>query len=585
VSNAVAELLNQVRSKALGISADRELLSIIDSLEAAYTMQDSQLNKTHSWLSDAQIAAESARKETKLAEKTLKETQTELRIALEKNVLLTEALRLEIARKFGKSSEKWTDAECLQAQLFNEAEYILQVLPAEPEPVAEPATPEAPVATTKINKRRGGRDSFPDSIPRKETILDIPESEKVCPLTGSQRPCIGQDVSEQLEMEPIQFFVRRIIRLKYGSFDGGTGGVVTAPVPFQIYPKSLLGHSVIAQIITNKYCDALPFYRQEHVLARSGISISRQTMARAIAAAAETLSPMKKIIVESLMKCKVLHADETRIRVLNDHGIKKEGNSYMWVLAGTHEGIKLVHFHYGGGRDSGVAKELLYGFRGILMVDGYGAYPAATHGTGIILAACMAHVRRNFHDIVKADSKNPHAREALSLIGKLYAIERDIADATDDERLAARQEKSLPIFEEFRTWLYKQAETALPRSTLGKAVAYAVALLNRLEVFLDNPDLPIDNNRAENCLRPFVIGRKNWLFHAQASGAEDSAFLYSLVETAKANGVEPMHYFQFLFNCYKKFGPDAMPWYEIFPRANLQTYADSIGVPYGFERG
>ena len=219
-------------------------------------------------------------------------------------------------------------------------------------------------------------------------------------------------------------------------------------------------------------------------------------MARAAGAVAETLMPLHDLIIARLSKCEVLCADETRLRVLKESGIKKDGLSYMWVLTGTYQGSTLVRFHYGGGRDSQIAKELLRDFTGILMCDGYGAYPAAVSGSKIVLSACLAHARRKFHDVIKVDSRNVLAQEALTFIKQLYEIERECAEMSVEDRLAARQSRARPIFDSFRKWLYQKSGAVLPKSALGRAIAYTVELLPRLEVYLTNGLVPIDNNRV-----------------------------------------------------------------------------------------
>jgi len=560
---AVAELLNAIRSKSVGPSGDRELLSVADTLEALFASQEQDLTTIHGMLSREQ--------------REKQEIQSEYRLLQLKYQALEEWKRIDLARRFGRSSERWTDDERNQAQLFNELEASLPP----PELTAdEPANTSAhQPASSKGNKPRGKRETLPDNLPRQEVRIDLPESAKVCATCGLDMVQVSEEISERLQVKPIEFYVERTVRPSYGC-SCGCGGIKAAPVPAQVYPKSILGDTVIAQILVSKFCDALPFYRQERILARSGIDIARQTMARSGLAVAEFLAPLAELLWQRLERCAVICADETRLRVLNENGLKKEGNSYMWVATGEDAAGIIVRFHYGGGRGATVARELLGKFNGILMCDGYSAYPAAANQLHVTLAACMAHVRRQFHDILKGDPKNLHAQEALELIGALYAIERDCAALSTAERLAQRQLRSHPKFDEFRAWLYAKVASVAPSGALGKAVAYAVNLLPRLEVYLNDGAVPIDNNRAENAIRPFVVGRKNWLFNAEAEGATASAMLYSIIETAKANLVEPMHYLLFLFRCYRKFGHEAMPWSNLFPRPELRSYAETIGVPW-----
>ena len=591
VNIGVIELLNQVRTKAAGQATDTALLTIADLLEQIYKAQHAELEMAHGLVSQfqaevisTQAEASQVRAEASQVRAEASQVRAELRIALQEKALLEERLRIELARRFGRSSEKWTADELLQAELFNEAEFIMATAPAETEVAEVPEASSEPVADTKVpgvkEKRRGGRERLPDNLPRVVTRIELTEAEleKLSSDRGERMVKIGEDISERLQMKPFEFYVEQVIRSIYGSASGS--GIHTMPILPQIFPKSIIGDSVIAQIIASKFCDALPFYRQERILARSGIEISRQTMARAAGAVAEALMPLQELINARLSKCEVLCADETRLRVLNENGIKKDGLSYMWVLTGVCQGNTLVRFHYGGGRESRIAKEILQGFEGILMCDGYGAYPAAVSGGSIVLAACLAHARRKFHDVVKVDSKNALAHEAISIIAQLYAIERECDAMSDEERLSVRQKRAGPVFDGFRQWLYQKSAAVLPKSALGRAISYTVELLPRLTVYLTNGQVPIDNNRAENTIRPFVVGRKNWLFNDQSAGAEVSATLYSIIEIAKANNLEPMHYLTFLFRCYRKFGPENMPWLELLPRTDLRAYADLIGIDW-----
>jgi hypothetical protein len=354
----------------------------------------------------------------------------------------------------------------------------------------------------------------------------------------------------------------------------------------------MIGSSTAAQIITGKYCDALPLYRQQRMFAREGIAISRQTMARTIRAVAERLDPVTRRLNELLLTCPVWGMDETRDRVLNDRGIKKEGQSWIWCTVGERPPpaeqsnsppLRIVLFEYGPGRGGDVAQRRLKDFSGVLMTDRYGAYDAPTRDAGIRHAACMAHVRRKFHDVLKADRKNSHAQEAMALIGKLYEIERAHAHTTPAERLTARQTQSKPVLQAFRTWLFRLGETVMPKSALGQAVRYATNSLEGLEVYLTDPWVPIDNNRVEQQIRPFAVGRRNWLFHHQAHGAEASAKLYSIIGTARENEVEPMHYLRFVLRCMERFHENEMPWDNLLPFPAIRDYAATIDIPWASE--
>jgi transposase len=399
---------------------------------------------------------------------------------------------------------------------------------------------------------------------------------------------IGEDVSERLCIEPARFFVEKTIRPTYGC-GCSCGGIHSSPVPERIIPKSIASPSLLSQILASKFCDALPFYRQANILERDGIEISRATMARWALEAHELLSPLTDLIRSKIRTSPVMNMDETRVRVLHENGETKEGLSWMWCAAaaielpqseGSHRELKLITYHYAPGRDKEVAEELLAGFTGILMSDAYAAYNEPSRNSGIVQAACMAHVRRKFHDVLKIEKSNRMANEALGYIKALYDIERAYTDKPPNERLKARQEKSVPIMKSFWKWLVAEGGQVRPGSTLGKAISYTIPLWPRLEVFLSDGRVPIDNNLIENAIRGFAVGRRNWLFFDQSHGAEASTSFYTIIETARANDIEPMHYLKFLFNCIERFGQDRMPWEQLLPTPAIRTFADSVGIPY-----
>ena len=575
MNGSATQVLNTLRSDAIAAPNQSAILAVADQIEDLIASQENDMNTLHSMVAreQAKLVKVQAKNEAMLREN--------LKLQAEKKEL-EEWKRLALHHRFGKSSERFTPEDDMQALLFNELEATL----TNEAPVDDEITEPASVPADKIDaKPRGKRSRLPDDLPVREVRITVPAEECQCNLCNKEFRKIGEEVSETLEIEPAKYSKLVTIRDIYAQdCNCGTGsGICTAPVPHQVYPKSILGDSVLASVIIAKFCDALPFYRQERIMGRSNIDISRQTMARSSAAVAKWLKPMLELFDTRLGSCSVLCADETRLRVLKENGIKKDGNSYMWVASGADDYGKIVKFHYGGGRGAEIARKLLGDFKGILMCDAYGAYPAAVAGTPITLGACMAHVRRKFHDILKSDSRDPHARKAIELIKALYEVERLGADMTPSARLDLRREKAVPAFADFKAWLYERVANGAPAGSVGKAVSYTVNLLGRLEIYLYNGEVPIDNNAAENAIRPFVVGRKNWLFSAEVEGAESSAALYTLIETAKANTLEPLHYLTFLFRCYKKYGPDAMPWEKLMPRCGLSSDAQSFGVSWNLE--
>jgi transposase len=568
--HAVAELINDLRSSSLNASDRARTQRLINEIESVFRTQDGTLSSLHQQLAEHQ--------------QELKEARTEI-------FLLEEKLRQQTSARFGRSSERWELEAQLQARLFNETE-----LYASPEPdkqVDEEETESAKQERAHARKKKreenpeGGRKPLPAYLPRITTVIDVPEAEKICGECRVPREVIKVEVHERLQRKPVEYYVERTERIVRGC-PNGCGCPLCAPPIEQVLPKSMIGSSVAAQIIASKFCDALPYYRQEKMFRRDGIEISRQTMARIAIRVADRFGPLMERIDQALLECPVWGVDETRVRVLHDEtGEKKAGNSWMWCTtaerpppldAPNGEPLVLTRFSFGPGRDGGVARALLEQFNGILMSDAYAAYDRPAKESGITHAACMAHVRRNFREVLKADSRNEKAQEAMALIQALYAVERRHAQSTPQERFDARMTESTAIMNRFRTWLYAAVPGVLPKSSLGKAIAYAINQLPRLEVYLSNPLVPIDNNRTEDRIRPFAVGRRNWLFNDQSYGAEASATLYSIIETARANSVEPMHYINFLLRCMERFSQADMPWDNLMPTPRIRDYAASIDI-------
>ena len=578
VETPVVELLNTLRTAAFAKDGRKTMLDGLDTIESVIHSMQRQLDADHGRVAD---------REQKLAEAFAK-----IREAEEKISLLEERLRLEMARMFGHGSERWKPDEKLQALLFDELELAVReaisLLSGDASATGAASERRPRRADGANDEAHGGRSPLPASLPRRETVLDISEAEKTCASCGKPLVRIGEDVSERLCLEPAKFFVERTVRPSYGCACG-CGGMHAAPAKETIIPKSFASPSLVAQVVTSKFCDALPFYRQSKILARDGIDLSRATMARWAMQAHTLLSPMTQRIRSLIRTSAVMNMDETRVRVLHENGTKKEGLSWMWCAAATLEapdadgsrrGLKLVTFHYAPGRDHEVAEELLAGFTGTLMSDAYSAYDGPSRNAGIVQAACMAHVRRKFHDVLKVEKGNQRAQVAMGLIKALYDIERDHEDDPPDLRAKARQEKSRPIMDRFWEWLMSEAPHVIPGSTLGKAINYTIPLWPRLKVFLGDGRVPIDNNLVENAIRPFTVGRRNWLFYDQSEGAEASTSFYTIIETAKANGIEPMHYLLFLLSCIEHFGRDGMPWDKLMPTPAIRLFAESAGIPY-----
>ena len=316
---------------------------------------------------------------------------------------------------------------------------------------------------------------------------------------------------------------------------------ITADKPAQLIEKSLASPSVLAMLLTTKYADGIPLYRFEKMLSRHGVDIPRQTLARWVIQSGEQLQPLLNLLRDKLLEYPVLHCDETRLQVLHEPGRDPTAQSWMWVQSGGPPDKPVILFDYTASRAQEVPLRLLDGYRGYLMTDDYAGYNAVAAQEGIERLGCWAHARRKFVEAQKVQPKGKTGRAdmALNLINRLYGIERDLKDACDTERLVARQQRSQPLLDQLKAWLDKTQPQVAGQTALGRAVNYLASNWRKLVRYVEGGHLPIDNNRAENAIRPFVIGRKNWLFSDTPKGATASAQIYSLIETAKANGQEP----------------------------------------------
>ncbi len=449
---------------------------------------------------------------------------------------LYEKLRLARQRMFGRSSESHAG----QGWLFNEAEALLESAPEASQTAALlPAAEAADSQSKPTSRARGKRGPLPADLPRIAVLHEVPEAERTG-ACGAPMVEIGEDISEQLDIVPMQVRVRRHIRKRYGCPQGDTAPV-NAPAPAQVLPKSNASNDLLAMLLTTKYVDGLPLARFEYVLARAGLIVPRQTLARWVIGVARALQPIVNLMRDVLLEADVIHMDETPVQVLKEPGRSPTSTSQMWVQRGGPPGRPVVLFDYDPSRAQAVPLRLLEGWQGYLMADGLESYGAIAFRDGVTRLGCWVHARRRFVDASKVlpAGKRGRAHEALALIGKLYAIEKDCHELSAAERLAQRQHRSRAVLDALRRWLDQMLPTVPPSSTLGGALGYLHRQWPRLIRYIERGDLPIDNNPAENAIRPFVVGRKAWLFSDTQAGARASALIYSLVETAKANGLEP----------------------------------------------
>ena len=457
---------------------------------------------------------------------------------------LREKLNTLLASRYGPSSERIPES---QLRLFNEAETDDDTAVGEDdEPVVE-----VPAHT----RRSGGRRAIPSHLPRVEIHHELDALQRICPNDGHTLERVSDVVTEQYDVIPARIQVLRHVRATYGC-PCCRETMKTAPLPAQPIPKSQASPGLLAHIATSKFVDGLPLYRQSAMWTRVGIELNRGTMASWMVRCGQLVQPLINLMRERLLESGVVQCDETSVQVLKESGRTAESKSYMWVQLSR--APALVLYDYAPTRAGVIPRELLEGFAGVLHTDGYKVYDTIKRRDDAIThAGCWAHARRRFNDVFKAAGVNPkrpwpkgqspppklrRAARGLGYIQTLFAIEQRIRDKLPDERLAVRRTESRPVVDKLRSWLTETQPKVPPTSALGDALRFLDNQWPKLLVFLDDGRVEMSTNLVENAIRPFVIGRKAWLFADTVAGAKASANVYSLVASAKLNGLNPYLY-------------------------------------------
>ena len=463
------------------------------------------------------------------------------------NEQLQHRLDLLLRRLYGPRTERFDPNQPL---LIPDAFDIPEV-PASPDaaPAAE-ADPEATLGTKK--KQRGhGRKGLPKNLPRVPAVHDLTEAERCCPGCGEPRVQIGVECSEQLDYQPATLFVVEHQRLTYAC-PHCEGQVVTAEKPAQPIPKGLPGPGLLAHVITEKYADHIPLYRQERRLERQGVEITRSTLCDWMGGAAKLLEPLYDLMKTLILCCGVIHTDDTSVKVRDsERRIKVTGR--LWIYWGDFQHpFNVFDFTMSRSRDG--PSKFLKGYRGFLQADAFGGYDGIYAGGQVIEVGCNAHARRKFVEAQKTDPAR--AAAALGFYRELYAIEKAIKaeiaktvpeDERDESRRAAirlriRQERAVPVLERFRQWLEDQRQDVLPKSPISTAIGYVRNQWEALIRYASSGYLAIDNNVSERHMKTIATGRKNWLFTGSENGGKTMAILFSVVSSCQRHGHDPFAY-------------------------------------------
>ena len=452
------------------------------------------------------------------------------------NEYLLEQYRIRQRKMFGRSSEQING----QISLFDEAEITCD--PEEKEPEIEE------IRSYSRKKRTETKEKLPEDLPVRQIDYELKESDRVCGQCGSVMTEIGTKVRERVVIVPAQAYILREVQHTYAcskcSKEAEKTPFASAKLPKALIPGSIATAEAVAHIMTQKFVMGSPLYRQEQELERNGIPLSRQTMSNwLIKTSAEYLEPIYRELKERLVREEILHADETTVQVLHEEGKEAKSKSYMWMYrTGKACSTQTVLYEYRPDRKAENPLKFLQGFHGYLHTDGYAGY----HGLppDITIVGCHAHARRNFNDAYTALPAKARdgslAEKGLKYYGCLFELERKFADLTSEERYAARQEQAAPLLKEFYRWIY--SVNVSTKTAIGKAIQYMKDQRKWLENYLLDGRLEMTNNLGERSIKPFVISRKNFLFSNTANGAKASATVFSLIETAKANGLSPYDY-------------------------------------------
>ena len=447
--------------------------------------------------------------------------------------VLEERLRLQLIAKYGPASEKLNDA---QLELLELEPGVSNVeVQAESERQPEPSAPQKPA-----KRKHPGRQQLPAELPRREKILACTPEQCSCRTCGQQTKVIGYEQSEQLDVEPAQYFVLVTKREKRAcSFC--KEGVVTAALPARIIDKGLVSDRVVIDTVVAKYSDHLPLYRQSAILEReTGVEVSRATMDGWVMRVGELLSPIAAAMGRELIEGPYIQADETPVGVQMHDGRGKNHQAYLWQYGRPGGGV-VFDFRLGRGREG--PKRFLRQFEGILQSDGYAAYEQVG-GPKMVHACCWAHSRRKFIEALKLHPADRTAMRIVARIDELFSIDAEARSASLDHtaRHKLRLERSRPLLDALKPQIEAAQREALPASALGKAARYSLALWPKLVRFLDHPELELSNNLAENSMRPFVLGRKNWIHLGSQQAGPKVAAILSIVETCRRLNIPIRNY-------------------------------------------
>ena len=517
-----------------------------------------------------QEKARNAKLEAKLAAREQEQAQVITSLTLQ-NEWLLEQLKLSKKKLFGRSSEQAEQMVMDQLSLtMNEVEaYIFGMNSAGKAPVAVKA---------HERKRQSGNvlDVVPEGTPTEVVEHRLPEDERICSACGSKLVEIGKEVRRSLMMKPAKFWVREDVYYTYAckncEQETGEANIVKAARGPALLPGSFASAEAVAHIVIQKFVMYSPLYRLEQEFNRQGLRLSRQTMANWLLNISEKwLRPVYDTLREQLCREPVLHADETTLQVLKEPGRSSTSKSYMWLYRTSGCAKQsIVLYEYQPTRKAEHAEAFLKGFSGWLHADGYQGYHKLPENIRVV--GCWAHARRKFDEALQTLPKEMQ-RDAPAVIGecycpRLFKLEQAFAELTPEERYEKRLEQEKPVLDALLSWANEMQAKTAPKSALGRVIHYLLEQWPYLTRYLEDGRLELSNNRAERSIKPFVMGRKNWLFANTPGGAQASAVIYSLIETAKENALDPYRYLLWVLQNAPQLSETDAAWAEQFTPAN-----------------
>jgi transposase len=429
--------------------------------------------------------------------------------------------------------------------------------------------------TYKRKKRAKGenRSPLPDNLPREEIIIELPLEDRVCDECGTELVEIGEDVREELEIQPAKLLVKVIIIKKYACKEDSLHGVYRARQPKRLIPKGIPGPQLLAHVLISKYVDHLPLERQEQMFKRLGHRIAKQTMSDWLKTVCQKLDPLLECLKNKVLDSRILNGDETRYLVQQNSIRLEKINGWLWVYVGDK---KWVWFEWEPGRSSKGLTEFIKGsLAEYFQSDGYAAYDKPLELYDIDSLGCWAHARRYF--VKAADSKSKDAEGVVKKIAPLYGIEKKLKEenASPEKVKSVRGEESRPLLESLFADIEQLNKNALPEGLLGKACNYVLKRKSKLMCYLDDGELDIDNNLAERTIRQIAVGRKNWMFSGSIDGAHFAAKFYSLIQSCKLQGVDPAHYLTEVLRYLPDYEGEDMA--SLLPDAYAMRYLENKG--------